>query len=318
MSTSPESTSPDRKTWLGYLLVIAATAGWGTSGLFITFVRQRIEISALALAFWRDLTTFLCLFIGIAVLKPAWLRVQRRDLGWLIALGAVSIGSFHVLWNVTVQMNGVAVATVIQEAAPAIVAIAAWAAFREPLTRGKILAIIITFAGCVLVSRLDALGQAKVTPLGILVGLGSAATYGAFSIFGKPVAGKYPPYTVLMYTFGFAALMLFPLQFLAPGRWPALTPASGWFIGLILLPTIASFSIYTLGLRWLSASVAAIVATSEVVFASIYAYLFLGERLDPLQWLGAALVVAGVVVLSIVPSGRAKQPTEAGVPASAS
>ena len=148
MTTS--SSSANRKVWLGYLLVVLATAGWGTSGLFITFVRQRVEISALALAFWRDLTTFLCLFIGIAILKPAWLRVQRRDLGWLAALGAISIGSFHVLWNTTVQMNGVAVATVIQEAAPAFVAIAAWAVFREPLTRGKILAVLVTFVGCVL------------------------------------------------------------------------------------------------------------------------------------------------------------------------
>ncbi len=313
MTTS--SSSANRKVWLGYLLVFLATAGWGTSGLFITFVRQRVEISALALAFWRDLTTFLCLFIGIAILKPAWLRVQRRDLGWLAALGAISIGSFHVLWNTTVQMNGVAVATVIQEAAPAFVAIAAWAVFREPLTRGKILAVLVTFVGCVLVSRLDALGQAKVTPLGILVGLGSAVTYGTFSIFGKPVASKYPPYTVLMYAFGFGALVLFPLQFLAPGRWPLLTPASGWFIGLILLPTIASFAVYTLGLRWLSASVAAIVATSEVVFASVYAYVFLGERLDALQWLGAALVVAGVVILSISSAGRAEKPAPAGDPA---
>jgi len=301
----------NRKVSLGYLLVVLATAGWGTSGLFITFVRQRTEISPLALAFWRDLSTFLCLFVAVAVIKPALLRVRRRDLPWLVALGAFSIGAFHVLWNYTVQINGVAIATVVQEAAPAFVAIVAWLALREPLTRIKVFAILVAFAGCVLVARLDLLAQAKITPLGIAVGLGSAFFYGMFSIFGKQVTSRYSQWTVLLYAFGFATLVLFPLQFLSPGTWPLLTPARGWFIGLILLPTIISFAIYTVGLRWLSASVAAIVATSEVVFASIYAYLLLGERLDILQWVGAILVIGGVVALSLSRS------TEAATPATA-
>jgi DME family drug/metabolite transporter len=291
----------------GYAMVVLATAIWGTSGLFIKSVTSRTGISALSLAFWRDLSTFLVLAIGMALIRPALLKVRRRDLIWLACLGVFSVGAFHVFWNMTVQINGISVATVLQEAAPAFVAIAAWLVLREPLTKLKVLAVLITFAGCVLVSRLDVISQAKVTPQGILIGLSSAITYGSFSLFGKPVSNRYSPFTVLVYAFGFAALVLFPLQFLSPAAWPVLTPARWWFVGLILLPTIAGFSIYTIGLRWLSASIAAIIATSEVVFASLYAYVLLGERLDALQWVGAALVVAGVVLLTATrtPEGRA-------------
>lgn len=282
---------------LGYLLVILATAGWGTSGLFLTFIVRETNISALALAFWRDLTTFACLFLSLAIFKPSLLRVERRDLPWLVGLGALSIGAFHVLWNLSVWTNGVAVATVIQEAAPAFVTLMAWLLYREPVTRVKIIAILVTFIGCVLVSRVDVLGQASLTFLGVLIGLGSAVTYGTFSLFGKKLAGEYSPLTILTYGFGFGALVLFPLQFIMPGRWPMLTPAWGWFALLIFLPTIVSFAIYTLGLRWLPASVASIAAISEVVFASIYAYIFLDERLQWLQVVGAVLVVIGVVAL---------------------
>ena len=68
--------------------LILAAACWGTSGLFVKLIAAEIEISALALAFWRDLTTFLVLLAGMATLRPAWLRVRRTDLRWLLALGA--------------------------------------------------------------------------------------------------------------------------------------------------------------------------------------------------------------------------------------
>ena len=297
--------SSTRKISSGYLLVILATAGWGTSGLFIKFISMEMEISALALAFWRDLTTFACLATGLAIAKPDLLRVQRGDLKWLAGLGVFSIGIFHVLWNLSVWTNGVSVATILQEAAPAFVAVVAWAAFRESITKLKVFAVLVTFAGCVLVSLPDALGQGSVTTLGILIGLGSAITYGSFSLFGKMVSKNYSPWTVLTYGFGFGALVLFPVQFLSPGPWPVLTPARWWFIILIAFPTIASFGMYTLSLRWLSASVAAIVATSEVVFASLFAYAFLGERLGWLQWAGALLIVGGVVAISLARPKRA-------------
>lgn len=297
-----------RNPVVGVFLVILATAGWGTSGVFISFIAAEIEISAFALAFWRDLTTFVCLAVGLGLFKPSYLKVNKPDLPWLAGLGIFSIGIFHILWNLSVWINGVAVATVLQEIAPAFVAIVAWLVLREPLTRRKVLAVLITFVGCLFVVRLDLSGATKVSSSGILIGLGSAITYGTFSLFGKKITGKYTPWTILTYGFGFALLVLFPLQFISPGPFPLLTPARWWFACLIALPTIAAFGIYTFSLRWLPASVAAIVATSEVVFGSFFAYLFLTERLDWIQVIGAGLVIAGVVVLSLSNQRVAKGP----------
>jgi len=207
------------------------------------------------------------------------------------------------LFPYTTLFRSFTVATILQEGAPAFVALVAWAIWRESITKVKVLAILVTFAGCVLVARPDALGQVNVSTSGILIGLGSAITYGSFSLFGKMVSTHYSPWTILTYGFGFGMLVLFPVQFFSPGPWPVLTPARWWFIILIAVPTIVSFAMYTLSLRWLSASVATIVATSEVVFASLFAYAFLGERLGWMQWIGALLVVGGVVAISLVRSG---------------
>ena len=54
----------------------------------------------------------------------------------------------------------------------------------------------------------------------------------------------------------------------------------------------------TFGLGKLPASVAAILAMTEIAFVAVYAYFLLGERLTPDQVLGSLLVISGVLLLS--------------------
>jgi DME family drug/metabolite transporter len=296
--------APARADLGGSAAVVFAAACWATSGLFVKLFGEATGISALALAFWRDAATFVVLLAGIGLLRPAWLQVHRRDLLWLAALGG-SLGTFHVFWNLGVFLNGVAVATVQQAAMPAIVAIAAWLIWREPLTRIKILAILLTFAGTVLVSGIGRLGGSQLTIQGFLVGLGIPLAYAAWNLFGKRVRAEYNPLTLLVYAFCFAALVLLPLQFFTAQPWPVPASAWRWFVGLIGLSTITGFAIYTYALGRLPASVAAILAMSEIAFVAVYAYVLLGERLTTSQIFGAVAVVGGTLLL-VWPNRRAE------------
>jgi drug/metabolite transporter (DMT)-like permease len=286
-----------RSDLVGSLAVLISAACFGTSGVFVKLMVSDGGISALALAFWRDLSTFLVLLTGLALLGPRWLRVRRTQLPWLAAMGA-SLGIFHVFWNLGVLANGAAVATVQQAAMPAIVAVAAWLVWREPLTWRKGLAILLTFSGTVLVSGLDVLGQARLTLGGLLIGLGIPITYAAWNLFAKKVRQEHNSFTALTYAFGFGALMLLPLQFFTPQPRPVPPLAWLWFGGLIVLSTTIPFSTYAFALGRLPASVASILIMSEIAFVAVYAYVLLGERLALSQILGAVLVVVGVLLLS--------------------
>ena len=292
-----QALAPARSDLVGSLAVILAAASWGLSGVFVKLIGADVDIEALALAFWRDLITFLILVAGVGLFRRDWLRIKRADLGWLMALGA-SLGTFHVFWNLGVFLNGAAVATVQQAAMPAIVAAVAWFIWRESLTWTKIVAIILTFLGTVLVSGLDIIGQADLSAGGLLIGLAIPITYAAWSLLGKQVRATYNPITTLTFAFGFGALVLLPFQFFTPQPWPV--PSSGilWFTGLLLVATIIPFSAYTFALGRLPASVASILAMSEIAFVAAYAYILLGERLTISQILGSVLVVGGVLLLS--------------------
>lgn len=300
MMTAPGSTQGTLDRWQssGHLAVLVATACWATSGIFVSFIMASSDVSALALAFWRDLFTFAVLLMGLGLLRPRWLRVERRDLKWLAGLGSIGLGTFHVFWNLNVMANGVAVATVQQAAMPAIVAVAAWLLWSEPLTVRKMVAIILTFTGTLLVTGLDTLGEISLSLPGLLVGIATPVTYAAYSLFGKPIAGRYHPLTILTYGFGFGALTLLPLQFLTYQPGPVSGPTWVTFAVLIGLSTIVPFSAYTFGLGRLPASVAGILAMAEIPIASLYAYLLLGERLTVTQLVGVALVIGGVLLLS--------------------
>ena len=297
---------PVSRPSLGAPLVLGAALAWSTSGTFIRWTMDDGSFTALSLAFWRDLTTFLSLLAFLAVVRPEWLRVERRDLPWLAALGIVGVGTFHVLWNLSITTIGYAPATVLLYASPAFVAFVARLVWREPMTRAKVAAFVLTIVGCVLVTGIDRLTTAALTASGLAVGLAAAVAYGSFSLFGRQVAPRYSPWTVLTYGFGFGALALLPFQFGSPLPWP-LAPATGlWFGMLVLVATILPFGIYLLALRTLPVSVASLLAASEVIFGAAIGYLLFEEQLAGLQIVGACLVIAGLALIAT--GGRVAMP----------
>jgi drug/metabolite transporter (DMT)-like permease len=283
----------------GILIVISAAACWGMSGIFINLIIRETELSAVGLAFWRDLTTSLLLLLGILIIKPRLLIIKRKDLPWLIGMGAISIGIFHVFWNKAVVMIGASLATVVQCNAPIFVTIMAWFLFREEITSRKIIAVILAVVGTVMVSGINNVGEWKIEPVGLLIALGSAITYGSLSLFGKKLSGDYSAWTIMFYIFTFGTLTLFTVQLGQPDPWPSSPNFLPLFVGFVVISTIVGFSLYTTSLKFLPASVASITATSEIFFASILAYIFLQERMDIWQILGSVLIIIGVVLVSL-------------------
>lgn len=287
-----------RQRWLGLGLVTLAAFCWSTAGYFITASVAGSGISALGLAFWRVFFSCLTLFIAVAVLQPRALRVRPRDLPWLAGMGVLAVGTFQVLWILAILTNGASVSTVIQCNAPIVVTLLARLFWLEPLTWRKWAAIGLATVGTILVSGLTGAGALRITPVGLLVSLGSAITYAAITLFAKQLTGRYNPFVIHMYSFGFASLALLPFQIGRPLPSQVDLGTAVAFAGLVLLTTIGGYGAYTLALRRLQASVAAIVAMSEVPFAAFFGYVLLGERLGPWQIAGALAVIGGVVLLS--------------------
>ncbi len=282
----------------GLLMVIAATACWSFSGVLINLIVDHSPLTPIALAFWRDLVTFIALVLGLRLMRPSLLRVRHSDLKWLAAMGGC-VALFHIFWNLSVTTIGVSVTTVVQSNAPIFVSVMAWLLWREPLTWHKIAAMALALAGTLLIARLDHPAAMTITPTGLIIALAGAVAYGSFSLFGKRLDGRTGAWTSLTYTFAFASLALLPFQWGAPRPWPIRPVVAGAFAALVLGVTILGFALYLSGLRRLPASIASITATTEVPFAALTSYLVLGERLDNWQMVGAGAIIFGVALVSL-------------------
>jgi drug/metabolite transporter (DMT)-like permease len=298
----------------GLLMVVMATSVWAFSGITINFIIDRSGVTVLGLAFWRELATGAVLALGLAIFRPSLLRVARRDLPWLLLMGAC-MGYFHVLWNISVTTIGVSVATVVQANAPIFVTFMAYLLWREPLSWRKLAALALAIVGTVLIARPDRLEGMRVPPGGLLIALVAAIGYGVFTLLGKKMGRTYSPWTTLTYVFSFGALALLPAQIGTPLPRGLSPQVLGAFALFVLVITILGFALYTGSLQRLSASVAAIMGTAEVFFAAITSYLVLGERLDGVQAAGAVSVVLGVALVSVRRTAPAVTPTLSPSPA---
>lgn len=86
---------------------------------------------------------------------------------------------------------------------------------------------------------------------------------------------------------------------------------AGALVITAVLATVLAFSIQTWAQQFTPATHTAVIFTTEPVFAALTSYLVLGERLGARGTLGAALILAGVLVAELL--GH----TPAGVPGSA-
>lgn len=85
------------------------------------------------------------------------------------------------------------------------------------------------------------------------------------------------------------------------GKWsnPFLLSSRTWvFLGLSGLATGASWVCYFRALQLGEASKVAPVDKFSLVLVAVFAYVFLGERPAPRDWLGIGLVACGVLVLA--------------------
>jgi len=287
-----ESPSPLR----GYLAVTAAAACWGSSGIFIKLIMTGSGMTATALAFWRDIGAFLLFLTICGLFRRNGLRVHRSDWPWLVCMG-VSLGLFHVSWNLGILINGPAVTTVQQAAMPVIVLVVARFVWGERLNWQKLGAAFLIVIGTVFVSGILSTGARPLTVHGLTAGFCVPVFYAGWSMFGKQVRGRYSAEVVLTYAFGIAALVLLPFQFRIGFFWPMSPWIWTWYAGLIGLATGGGFFAYTYGLGHLPAGVASILVMTEILFVSVYSFFLLNEMMTPMESAGAVLVIGGVVLL---------------------
>lgn len=307
MSPGPTAASRDARN--GRWLVFAATVFWACTATLARFVFRDRHVPPLTVVELRLTIAALVLFVYLLLRRPASLRIERRDIGYFLLLGLLGVAAVQGSYYFTISKLGVGLAILVQYLAPTIIV-----AFN--LARGRwvgwtmIAAVLCALAGTGLL--VGGVNQAALHARPLYWGIAflSAFVFAFYIVYSKRGLVRYPPETVLLYTFAIAAVFWAcvtpPWRILAAGYSRDLW---GIFILLGLFSTLVPFGLFYAGLRRLPAAEASVIATSEPLVAMIAAAVFLHEQLRPLQLVGAGLVL----LAALLASRNAPEATQAAV-----
>ena len=284
---------------LDLILIIVAACFWGSMGIFVrrltTFGFNSIQIVSI-----RITLAALIFSLFLVVKERSGFKISLRDIPIFLGLGLGSILFFTVCYFAAITIMPLSTAAILLYTSPIWIMLMSALLFHEKMNSRKIVALLLAFGGCVLVSGVSGDG---ITFIGVLLGLGSGIGYGLYSILGTIALRKHSPYTVTTYTFVIAAVGSWfiskPLDMFSKfERADNLTGLILFCILTALVTAVIPFLCYTLGLRSVEASKAGIIATVEPVVATIVGIICFSETLTILSGMGIVLVLAAVIILN--------------------
>ena len=278
-------------------LVLLAGILWGTMGLVVRTLNGK-GLNTMEIVALRSIVTCAVLFLFLLVYNRQMLKIRLKDVWCFVGAGLFSIVFFNYCYFKAITMTSLSVAAVLLYTAPVMVMIMSYFLFHEKFTRRKVVAVVLTFLGCVLVTGIAGNGAA-LSPKGILVGLGAGFGYALYSIFGKfAIERGYHSFTISFYTFLMAAIGSVPLAD-REGLITAVVQEKFMFAFMIifgLVSTVIPYLTYTMGLKYMENGKASILASVEPVVATLLGIVLFHESMTLTGVLGVVLVLVAISI----------------------
>lgn len=226
---------------------------------------------------------------------PARVRPRRREVWLLIAAGVAFAGDLGI-WHWSVQLTSVANATLLANLTPIFVTLAAWLLFGERISGLFLVGLALALAGTAAMVRASfALDGAHVW--GDALGVTTALFYTAYLLLLKRLRQTLSALAIMAWSTAITAICLLPAALIAGEALVAVT-WSGWavLVAIAWVSHVGGQGLIAFALAHLPASFSSVALLVQPVSAAVLAWILLGEALGGLQALGAAVVIAGILL----------------------
>ncbi len=278
---------------LGLLYAVIAVLFFSTSPIFIRWAQT---ISSYEIAFWR-LTTAALTVAGMMLITGERWYVPRVEWRKFLLFGLIT--ALHFLFYIaSLAFTTIAHSLAIVYTAPIFVTLFSAVFLKEPIPRRKWGGVLITVLGIGILAGFQPDFNQRML-IGDLLALGSAITFGFYSIAGRSQRHQYSLFTYAMTTYGAAALWALPAAALTwtPGGYTPKTVLS--ILGMGVIPLGLGHTLYNAALRRLHASYVNIIATQEVTGGVILGALLLGEIPGINEIIGILVALMGIFLVML-------------------
>ncbi len=259
--------------------------------LFLSWSAIFIKLSVapvLSIAFYRMFLSTLLLTPGVIVRGLP--RIRPRQL-LLMMISGLLLAAHFVAWIGSLKLTNVAIAAILVNTHPLLVAGLAWLFLGERIGSRSVLWIVLSIAAMAALSLSD-FGEGGSGATGNLLAVLGALLVSGYFIIGRLVRRTFPVrvYVYLVYATSAGVLLIACLLLNAPLI--GLRPLDYLlFLGLAVFPTLLGHSVFNWALGHLKTSVVATAVLGEPLFATILGLIILGEVPDVMT------LVAGPILL---------------------
>ncbi len=286
-------------TKLGFLLIITAALLWALAAPIAKYlfnsgigpadlVQARVTYSFLILAF---------IFVGF---QRDLLQIAKKDIGYFMLLGIGGFALVQYTYFYAISQIDVGVAIALQYTAPSMIVVYSAFFLGKNINRNTIIAILLALIGCYLVVGAHQVNWENLNWKGILVALFSAMVFAFYTLYGEKGLQKYPTWTVFFYVVLFAALFwnIVHPPFNLVGQGLSWSVWAG-IMAIAIIGTLIPFGLFFMALKKLDPIRLTVTSTLEPIFATMTAFIFLGEALSFWQIIGGLLIVASVILMTM-------------------
>lgn len=279
-----------KKSFLKY---IAALLLFGSNGI----VAGMISLNSYEIVMFRTLigSVFLIVLYLITNRKFTFYKHPRSFI--FLVLSGISMGVSWLFLYEAYQQIGVSIASLGYYCGPVIVMALSPLAFKEKLTKQKVISFVIVFAGIVLVNA-NAVNETH-TGFGVFCALMSAAMYSCMVLFNKKAEDiKGFENSTLQLFIAFLSVFIFTV-FKQGLSFHIQSEDIAPLIFLGLINTGLGCYLYFSSIGHIKVQTVAILGYLEPLSAIIFSVIFLKERMLTIQIIGAILIIAGAVFAEI-------------------
>ena len=286
----------------GTLLALIGGAFWGCSGACGQFLFDNYNVTANWLVPIRLFVGGLILMIVYLVKSPKQtvsIWREPRNIAPLLVYGLLGIMLCQYTYFLTIQWSNAGTATVLQYIAPVMIMAVVCATERKTPKVTELIALVLAVAGVFLIATHGNFSSLAISGKALAAGLVSAATVVVYNLAPRRLLNEYPAPMLL----GWAMLMggiVLALIF-KPWTVGAELDFAGWaaVAAIILLGSIAGFTLYMLSVKYIGATKASIFASVEPVTAEVLAVVWLGSPIYAADIAAFVMIVSTVFILAI-------------------
>ena len=291
----------------GEIALIIAALSFSINGIFSKLVLES-GLSAFRLAEVRSTGAFLAFFIYLLIFKRSALRFDVKALPEMLIYGIVGYAGVQAFYFVAITRMPVSVGLIIEFTAA--IWITLWIRFvrKEYVPRSIWTAVFLAISGLALIAQVWK--GLIFDGWGIIAAFLDAFALTAYFLLGEKWGKRAPTETLMLYGFGISMLFwwlvlplwsyptwIFSKQIDVRGHLAGQTTSGLVLILLVIVVgTIIPYTFNLIGVTKTSASMAAIMGTLEPVLAGIFAWIWLSEKFNLIQLIGAASVITGIYI----------------------